>query len=335
MRSPFFEQTLALNGLEYTYAESLPLAQIDQTKSLRNQARLTEPIAEDLVSVYATADKLGEKFPPLVVWRPGGGKWILIDGNQRYAAYLRNGKTHSDAYLVHCKEPRVIDRVTWTFNNKVNGRRLTAKECMQHAITYVRKYSAKTKEAALEWGVDQNDLIDAVRRLEARETLVANGVKLTESLTDSKIDKLNQIRGAGEDLFVSASQVVATSGVAEPEVDNLIRNVKKAKTSEDKAKVVEEFAKSEVVAVRKAETKGGTIKALPSNPRTLYLRYLRLVRNLRADHGAKALQPASHEYKIYRDIALEVCDNLTLDFGLGVPPSVREEEGKSPKAKEA
>src|ERR1700724_605455 len=152
MQCRIYEQALNKQGLAWRYEEKVLLKDIDLAKGLRNQARLECPSDESLIASYAEAKKNGDQFPPPVLWRPGQGRWIPIDGNQRLAADAKLGCGKTDAYIVDCKDEQVVDRLTWTFNNLVNGKRLSQEEALEHAVTFVRKYAMKAEVAAKAWG---------------------------------------------------------------------------------------------------------------------------------------------------------------------------------------
>ncbi len=59
-------------------------------RSLRDQARLGNPVDEETVERYAEAMRGGAEFPAVVGWRGSEAKLILIDGNHRQVAAERS-----------------------------------------------------------------------------------------------------------------------------------------------------------------------------------------------------------------------------------------------------
>ncbi len=172
MKNSVFEQCLNNEGVNWEYKEKILIEQIDLVKSQNNQARLEEPIVNELVEQYTLLEQQeGYEFPAIVLWQPGPkSKYIIIDGNNRTHAKIKANKTLTDAYLVISQDRKVIDRITWTFNNKVNGKRLTREECMIHAISYVRQYKITIAQAAKEWGVPAGSLQIKIKILDAKDS---------------------------------------------------------------------------------------------------------------------------------------------------------------------
>lgn len=316
MQNPSYEQALDRQGVEYVYIEQVDISDIDVAKSLANQARLLSPLDPELVEAYRLADADGREFPALVTWRPGKGKQVLIDGNHRLAAKLKNGRKTVDVYFVDCTDRQIIDRITWKFNNDVNGRRLSFEEAMEHAITFVRKYGMKPNQAAVEWGVNLNTLTDKVRILDTRDTLAKNEVKITPVMTDDVLRRISSLKQVGEDVMTKVAQVVGTVGPTRDEVDDLIRDVRKAKGLEEKMSTIDSFAASEQAKMRKAETKGGTVKIANDGPRNRYVRLLRELAHHGEDHpSVDALRPYSAEMDKCREYAASIIEKMLDVFG--------------------
>lgn len=328
MKSQIYEQALTKQGVGFAYHESIGLADIDTAKGLRNQARLTIPLEDELVEQYAAAYKDKFEFPPLVLHRPGKGRYVPIDGNNRLAACAKVGKKWHDAYIVDVADPQVIDRLTWTFNNLVNGKRLSRDECIEHAVSFVLKYGYTAKQAAAEWSVPVWVVNRNAKTSRIRDKLRARDVKLTATLTDDVLERLSPLEEIGEDILAMAAGVVAVSGVGQDECQALVKEVKAARTHEAKADVVTRFANSDIVKQRKAETKGGKVQAPRPLPRTQLARHLLLIQRLFEDYPAKeALRPSKVEFKETREVAADVVNYLTTLFGLGALVNHKEAVG--------
>lgn len=320
MRNPTYEQAISKQGLEWEYKESILLEDIDREKGLRNQARLENPLDAELVDTYAEAKKAGHEFPPPVLWRPGRGRWIPVDGNQRLAADVKNKARFTDAYVVVCPDQQVIDRLTWTFNNLVNGKRLSQAETLEHAIAFVRKYGVEAKAAAKEWGLPLAALYAALKVREVSDVIDKHKVRRTPSLTDDKLRNLSPLLTVGEDILAKAAAAVSDGGSSVEQVKQLTKDVSRARTTADKVKVVEDFRQSEPFRLSRANTKGGTTTPRIL-PRDRLLSAMRQVQRLLEDYPDKsALLPVGDQYKAGRDIALDVTDGLTVLFGLGARP---------------
>jgi hypothetical protein len=318
VKNSVYEQALTKQGVAFTYHESVDIADIDTARGLRNQARLVNPIEEELVEQYAAAYRDKMEFPPVVLWRPGKGRFTPIDGNNRLAACAKAKKKWHDAYVVECADRQVVDRLTWTFNNLVNGKRLSREECVEHAVSFVLKYGYPSKQAATEWGVPEWVVTRNVRTSQLRDTLRTHNVKVPANFPEEHINTLGPLKQVGEDLFVKAAKVAIDTGIGQKECEDLVKQVKGAKTSDAKVKVIDDYADSPIAKQRRAETKGGRVRVPQPLPRTQLARLLQLMQRLFEDYPAKeALRPPGPEYKTAREVAADVADRLIVLFGLG------------------
>ena len=319
MRNATYEQALTKQGVGWEYLESVPLSGVDIAKGLSNQARLGEALDSQLVEQYTAAVKDGSEFPPVVLSKPGRGRYVPLDGNQRLAAYKAAGRTSCDAYLVQSQDPMVLDRIAWSFNNKVNGKRLSYEECLAHAVTFVRKYGMVYEAAAKEWGVQKWAVGNEVRAADMRDKVAKCGVRSADKLSDDQLRALSPLASVGEDVLAAAAAAVASSGATVKDVYSLVSRVKAAKTQAAKLDEVETFAASEAVATRRAETKGGTVKLRTPLPRDRVRSILVELRNLLDKYpDRKAFLPTDKaKLKDLRSVAADVVCKLTTVYGLG------------------
>jgi disulfide oxidoreductase YuzD len=109
------EQWLDSIGVKYQKL-NLRLASIDVEKSLRNQARVGEPVNKDVVAVYAEAYRKGDVFPPIIVFDDGHKLVTVADGNHRTQAALSVGLEQHPAYLVEQPTPAQQARMLYEAN---------------------------------------------------------------------------------------------------------------------------------------------------------------------------------------------------------------------------
>lgn len=91
--------------VECTFEPSLPLELVDVKASLRNQARIGEPLIGEVVDRYRADMERGDQFPPLLARRPSARskKLVLLGGNHRHAAAVAAKRTTHPAYIVQCE----------------------------------------------------------------------------------------------------------------------------------------------------------------------------------------------------------------------------------------
>lgn len=318
MRNPTYEQALAKQGLGFEYAEQVPLDNIDASKGLRNQARLECPLDEGLVDRYAACMRDGDQFPPLVLWRPGRGAWIPVDGNQRLAAAAKAKRKTFDAYLLETKDQMVADRISWVFNNLVNGKRLSLEESLQHAVSFVRKYGMDCKQAAKEWGVPDWKVRNEVRLLELKDALGRQNVRRLPP--DEKLVRIASVEKAGEDVLALAAAAVAENGLTPKQCDEMAAQVSRAKTHEAKLQAVAEYAVSEEAKAQKEITKGGR-SAPKVLPRDRLAQLVSQCVNVVEQFPAGTLRPQPKaKYDACRQKAMDLVVSLTAIYGLGALP---------------
>jgi hypothetical protein len=324
MRSPLYEQILNKEGVKWKYLERLALADINDSRSLRSQARLVTPVNQELIAQYAQMKRQGLEPPALVVWKPAyGEKYIAVDGNQRRKALEDCKCKFHDAYLIESTDSEVIDRITWTWNNKANGLRNTEEECIQHALTFVRKYGYTQKRAAEEWGVSANKLRAVVAAEEVREALESQKVKVPDRVPETVLHDLQPLLKCGHDVLAESAKVVIDNGLAHKDTVEIVDKVLRSKTHEDKLEAVQKIKASEAIERRKAQTKGGTVRATREGPGEKVMRLTAEIVKVITDFpDLKKLLPSvgSDAYKDGRLDARIVVEAFIKAYGLGALP---------------
>lgn len=323
MRSPTYEQALKKSGVKFEYIDAVPLSEINVNRGKTMQARL-QPLDHDLIDRYA--EMLDDDFdpPPLLLWKPGRGMYIPLDGNQRLAANAQCKQSKKrksfSAYIIHTDDPMVSDRLCWTWNNLVNGRRLSYEECLEHALTFVRKYGQQIKDAAREWGVKGWELTAKVTEMEMRELAGTKRVELPINTPIGVFLELSAFRRIGDDVAINAMKTVADHGLGLLQVQQMTKEVRESKTHDAKIAVIDEFANRPDIQRHKAETKNGkhVIKA-DRLPRIKLQRLLEQAEYLFTNYPDKAaLKPVGKpDRERYAGAALEVCNKLISIYGLG------------------
>ncbi len=327
-KNPIYESALDKQGLTWRYLEYVAYSDIDEKKGLHNQARLDVPLDEEYARSFIPSYK--EKpciVPALVLTRPSTrAKWVPCDGNHRLKGGKLAGLTGSDAYVFETTDQLIVDRVTWSFNNQVNGKRLTNEECKQHAITFVRKYGASVKEAAEQWGIIYATL---------KGLLIVENIKdiLNEAKIDHRhvagqtLDSLSPLINLGEDVLCKAAKIIATNGLGVKQAQEIVTKVKVARTHEQKLQVIEDFSKLPETLATKAETRGGRIQRPKRLPRDV-LEDLIVNGNIFLEKWEDdALRPPQFKMRKAREAVTDYVNRLIRVYGLGaLLPSVNGKE---------
>ncbi len=327
-RNPIYESALDKQGLTWRYVENIPTEDIDEKKGLRNQARLELPLDEDYARSFIPLYKENPCLvTALVLTRPSAkAKWTPVDGNHRLKGAKEAKRTHVDAYVFEATDQLVVDRVTWSFNNMVNGKRLTNEECRQHAITFVRKYGASPKEAAEHWGINYATLKGLLSVEKVKDIL--NEAKIDHRhVAGQTLDSLSPLLNLGEDVLCKATKIVATNGLGIKQAQEIVTKVKAARTHEAKLQVIEDFAKLPETIATKAETRGGRIQRPKKLPRDV-LEELIVNGNIFLEKWEDdALRPPQFKMRKAREAVTDYVNRLIRVYGLGaLLPSINGKE---------
>jgi len=329
MKNAAYEQFLSSQGVPWTYLPNLELAAIDNQKSLANQARLELAIDPDRVAFYQARYKAGEESPPLIVYRQGKGKFIILDGNQRRQACQPDGQWRGrlflDAYLIETRDEQVLNRIAWTANIRLNGKPLTPAEAQAHALTFVRKYGFTCQQAGAEFGVSERTMHRLAALEDNKDRLREQKVKRLPA--DDVLIRLAPLAHLGDDIYAKAVTAVVETGASTSDIDALAKSVRRAKTHASKLASIGEFESSERAQTRRAQTKAGTIRPRYPLPREKLDRLLKETRGLLEEQRIKeVLLPTQKSDRAKLDeLAADVCRLLAKLCGPHVLIVPREE----------
>jgi hypothetical protein len=256
--SNLYEQFLTEQGVNYKDVK-LNMKDINLEAGLRNQARLTEPLNADKVEQYRGALRKGAKFPNIVVWKPQGStRYDPLDGNHRLAACAAESVKKIGAYDVEVADDATAYAISWLINDFVNGMPGTPNDRFQHAMEWVTRFKRTAKESAAKYGVDLRRLRDAVTTSDLRAVVMEGGVRINDSLTDEKLNRLAPLKRQGTDLFVEAAKLVSETGINTAQCADLVKMVQAAESFK-KMDVISNFAASEEVAVARERSERGCV----------------------------------------------------------------------------
>jgi hypothetical protein len=148
-RRPDIEEDLTKTyHVQWSYLREIPLSQFNAAKSRHNQAR-HEAIDDKVVATYAGAMKHGDRFPPVIAYKPAAtSDYILIDGNHRLAAASVAELATLAVYEVDFEtDPRTIALMTFALNTK-HGMPTTESERVTQAVYLVENGTNLSMAAA-------------------------------------------------------------------------------------------------------------------------------------------------------------------------------------------
>jgi hypothetical protein len=316
MREPVYEQELGKQGVQWALEEKVRLDKVNVRASLAMQARLTEPLDMAVVGAYEAGYRDGTEYPPLVAFKKAG-RYVLLDGNRRYAAAVRAGRKVHDIYVVDCDDRGVLERIAWTFN-KVNGERPHPDDALEHAVSFVRRHGWDYGQAAAECGVPEWKVKQRVNNDVLKERLKAGDVRV-DRLSEYALQKMYPLLEQGDDVLIPFAKAVVGTGATTAEIEELSQRVRKARDHKAKVVAIGEYESSDRAAKRRAATKGGRLRTpvSPRPPEQLERAMREVVRVVESFPERRGFLPAgAADVRKARQLALDVVEKLRMVYGL-------------------
>lgn len=248
---PATERWLEGHSVPYD-GEVVAIDEISEDLSHRNQARISQPLNEETVLMYATAYVAGDVFPPPVLYRDAIGHLIVIDGNHRVAAMKLADKTHTDAYIVRDLGEAMIRILTFEANAK-HGLPTSMEERVQQA-QYLVALGVTIAEAARMLRIPERKVQNAAE-LDTATVRIRSITGKASKLPDSARRRLTHIRS--DRVLAAAVQLAENAKLTTLEINDLVTRVNREKDDESQLLVVQrEIGRR---AARVAATGGGKI----------------------------------------------------------------------------
>src|SRR5438552_4049378 len=114
------ENWLKDRGVKYMKCMEIPLKDFDEKKSRANQAR-PQALIDEAVERYTLAMKQNAKFPPLVAFQSSYMKFVIIDGNNRFAAAKKASRPTFPTYVIDNETPSELIQLLTVEANAKHG----------------------------------------------------------------------------------------------------------------------------------------------------------------------------------------------------------------------
>lgn len=216
-RNEATETWLKSHGATYDF-KTINLDQIDKVASHRNQARVSGPINDETVILYGAAIESGDEFPPLVVNQRRDGKFVVIDGNHRVAAYELNNVEQVEAYVV--SDITETQRLLLTFEaNTKHGLATGLQERLRQAVNLV-EMGASMIEAAKNLGLPMSRVQSAVQQFRTDKRLQQLGVQRWDRIAPTTRRRLYNVRS--DKVTAAIATLAVESQMSGPDVDSLV-----------------------------------------------------------------------------------------------------------------
>ena len=252
-----YEAWFRANGINYRYLPDVQLSRIDKQAGLRNQARLTEVLDDDLVLRYSLAMEAGAQFPPLTV-HDTGVRFVPIDGNHTLAACDLAGRTSHDVYIVDEADSYTIAWMTRLMNSAVGGKTPSPEENLRQAVQLVMQFNKSAVEIATRAHLKPRLVEQAVRRQRAADRIESLGLS-TKKMPASVIDDTPAIKQ--DRPLVEALKLRESVRLPHGLWQELVRNIN-AKSNSEQAMVqaVADFAQDPRVKQSRVESASGRVR---------------------------------------------------------------------------
>jgi len=308
-RNDAVECVLRRNGIPFHY-EDIPYSQINVKRGLANQARLTTPLIDDVVTQYGIGFERGDPFPSLVVHKNGRG-YDPDDGNHRLAGGELAGVFKPDTpvgCVVLDTDDDMLLALARSVLNRTNGLQQEREEAVQHALNMIEKFPhLKQGEVAKEFGLTETFLSRAIRAKRTVDILEDRHVK-TGSLKRSVVLELSKL-SRSEPVMAAAADVTVRHALVGREVEGLVAAATSKRSEARQIQAVQEYEEElEKYAPRRIERK--------ASPKGSFLRSLHALFGVVAKHPtAEHLQLTSKsEYQEAKRDWEQVRDRLNKVF---------------------
>jgi len=242
------EEWLESFSVDWDYKPAFAMSKIDLKESVRNQARLDNPLDEDRVELIAEGIENGDKIPPVVGYLKNN-KLILIDGNHRVNAWELCGSKTVPVYVVKEANVEVLTEMTYQANAK-HPTPNTQEERIQHAIFMVQQGRSQI-DAAGTMNVKVLELQRAWAKTEVERRALAVGVSIREWSKVSVSSKVRINALKNDDVFAKCVTVVSEIKLPTEEVSKLVADVNRKRTNESQLALLDSFRKDHREEIKK------------------------------------------------------------------------------------
>lgn len=253
-----------LQGHEVQYAPPAPIPMdlIDEKRSRANQAR-RDPLVAESVDRFALAVKAGAVFPPIVTF-PLGGRLVIVDGNNRQAAYRKAGREYIPGIIISDETPSELIQLLTVEANAHHGVTPDTAWRVQQAFQLISLgYTDQLAADAVHVNVTSIRVARAVQDAEGR----ARKLKITGFADLPMVSK--QVLGGLKDdpVFFQAAKTALSTGMSTEQIREMSRMVKVIPSEALKIEAIAAIAKDRGIEAATAKALGRGGKRV-SSPKT-------------------------------------------------------------------
>lgn len=284
MSDELIEAMLDAAGVAYQRVE-LPLADVNEAASLRNQARLGDPLDPDTVERYTIAMKAGDVFPPVIARRTSArSKAVLLGGNHRYAAAKAAGRSSLDAYLVDVLDEALATQLMYE-DNRRHGLAPSRDERLQQAL-HLSETGWNVRDAAAAVGVPETTL--STYRTIVRASRRAQGLGVGALYDGLGWEKRARLAQLNDPVLAEATRLVASANITSAATVALTRRLAEAGSDEAALRIVGDAIEEHRAEIQARAGRSGRRRG-PSPAAARASSYLAMLLELDADDIAASV----------------------------------------------
>jgi hypothetical protein len=233
MRSGKYEQFLRRHGLGFVFKETVPITEIDEEASLKNNARFVS-INPEIVNNYALKMIDGVDFEAICVHKPKNAKkYVIISGNHRFQAHKVAEHTEIDLYFVTGELPdAILLSLIYESNMLESEQYPPVAERYAGAMVLYQRGVYSLPVAANVMNVKYSTLENQLNALEAKNKLLKMEFKNANKLTQTELTLLSRIH-QDKPLFKAAG-LCYEARLTQSELTSLVNDVVAKQSSEKK-----------------------------------------------------------------------------------------------------
>lgn len=231
------EQRMRAFGIKWEVMR-VRISDIDRDESRRNNARMADPMNDDLAGEYGIAMERGDQFPRIILLHREGKKYLIISGNHRTGGADAIGIKVVEAYVIYTTDAAIIDLLPRILN-RGHGARQSKEEAIEHAIYAVNRYGYEPKDAATAFGLQAHAITEEIRIRKVRDTLTAKGINTTR-IPKTHIRKLGSL-ASNENVLVSATRLASSGAMSTDGISTFVEEIRDKKTEASQMAVIADY----------------------------------------------------------------------------------------------
>lgn len=229
-RNPQTEQHLTDRGFTWGFM-AVKLGEVDEDRSLHNQARIGKPVESGTVDRYVTAMSQGSVFPAIILAETPGTsrRYQVVDGNHRFQAAKQRDEDYIDAYVITGAAPAAITLLTFEANTR-HGLPSSTEDQIHQGLWMMDNGISAEEAARRLGGVKAATLRTAAKEAENDQRAEQYGINRArwDRLPRAIRGRLGQL--TSDDAFGPMAQLTIDAGLGAADVTKAVTELNKLRT---------------------------------------------------------------------------------------------------------